>query len=143
MLRDRIGSAMEIDHGVAVFAAIIIRRSGELVVMRVFVAIRTLREFHFVNGVFARRNMALGAIHLDVFALQGILRSAVLVHAKQRRLPAIQRVALRAFALLRPRLELPLVRVGLMAIDALRKGNLLLEIPVQVTGHAGNFLVFA
>lgn len=65
-------SAMEIDDGVAGLATIVVGRGGELIVVSVFVAISAGREFHFINGVFARGNVALGAFHLNMFALERI-----------------------------------------------------------------------
>lgn len=52
-------------------------------------------------------------------------------------------MALRAFAFLRPRLKLSLVRIGLVAINALRERNLLLEVSIHVARYARNLLVFA
>ena len=48
VLCDREGRAMKILYGVAVLAAILIRRGGELLVMRVLVAVQAGCEFYFV-----------------------------------------------------------------------------------------------
>lgn len=122
MLGDGEGRAVEIHNCVAVFASVLVRRGGKLPVMRVFVTIRTGREFHFVNGVFASREMALPTFNRNVFSPQGIARCIVLLDAEERRLPAFHRVAFRAFALLRPRCKLALVWIRLMAIRAICKG---------------------
>lgn len=72
MLGDGEGRAVEIHNCVAVFASVLVRRSGKLAVMRVFVTIRTGREFHFVNSVFASREMALPTFNRNVLASQRI-----------------------------------------------------------------------
>lgn len=68
MFRNGVGYAMPILHHVAIFAAILEQRAGELVIVRVFVAIRAAGELHFVKRVFASRNVAIGTVHLDVSA---------------------------------------------------------------------------
>lgn len=59
--------AVKIQYGMAVFAPVLVRRGRKLAVVRVFVAIRAGREFHFVNGVFPGRQMAFPTFHRDVF----------------------------------------------------------------------------
>ena len=73
---------MEIDDGVAGFAAIVIRSGGKLIVVRILVAIVAGFKFDFVDGVFARGNMALGAFHFYVHSLERIARRVVLFHAE-------------------------------------------------------------
>lgn len=80
--------------------------------------------------------MALVALHLDVLALQRIARGVVLLDAKQRWLPAFDRMAFRAFTLLRPRCKLTFVRVRLMAAGAIRKWQRLFEITVNMALRA-------
>jgi len=63
----------------------------------------------------------------------------VLFHAKLRRFPALDGVALRTFSLARPRRELAFVRVGSMAICALGKSQRLLEIASRVAIAAADF----
>lgn len=82
VLGDGIRGTMEIDDGMAVFAAIVVWRGGELVVVSVLVAIEAGGEFHFVDGVFARGNMALGAFHLYVFSLERIAGRVMFLHAE-------------------------------------------------------------
>ena len=69
MLGDGIGGAVEIDNGVAGLATIVEWSGGKLIVVGVLVAIEAGGEFHFVNGVFARGDVALSAFHGDVLAL--------------------------------------------------------------------------
>ena len=80
--------------------------------------------------------MAFVAFDFDVFPFQGISGSVVLLHAKERRLPAFHGMAFRAFALFWPRVKLAFVRVGLVAIRAVLKRQRLLEIAFQVALRA-------
>jgi len=68
VLGDGEGGAMEIDHGVAGFTPIVVGSGSELIVMRIFVAIRASGEFHFVDGVLAGGDVALRAFDGDVLA---------------------------------------------------------------------------
>ena len=72
MLGDGKRGAMEINNCMADFALVAIRRRGELVVVRVFVAIAASAKFYLVDGVLACGNVALRALHRNVFALQRI-----------------------------------------------------------------------
>ncbi len=82
VFRNGESGAMEINNRMAVLAAIVVWCGGELVVVRVLVAIEACAEFHFVDGVFACGNMALRAFHGDVLALQRIVRGVVFLHAE-------------------------------------------------------------
>ena len=128
MLGDGKRRAMEILYGVAILAAVLIRRRGELLVMCVLMAVPARRELHLVDRGLARGRVALVASHRHVLSLERILGRGVRLHVEERRLPAIHHVALGAFSLAGPRVELPLVRIIGMAIHAFRKGDLLLEI---------------
>ena len=134
---------MKILYRVAVLATVLVGRRRELLVMRVLVAIRARREFHFVERVLARRQVALVASHGRMFSFQCVMRRGVLFYAKLRGLPPLYRVALRALSLARPRLKLPLVWIRRVAIDALRKGHRLLEIPFGVAVLATHFQMHA
>ena len=103
---------MKVLYGVAILAAILVGRGGELLVVRVLMAIRARRELHFVDGVLAGRRVAFVASDGRMFSLERIMRRRVLLHAKLRWLPAFDGVALRTFSLARARLELSLVRIG-------------------------------
>jgi len=83
VLRDREDRLMKTAHGVARLAAIVVRRSCKLPIMRVFVAIRAVRELNFVYRVSARRQMAFRALDLCVSAFQRILRSSMFFHPKK------------------------------------------------------------
>jgi len=83
VLGDSIGRAVPIDDRVAVFAPVLVRCGGKLIVMRVLVAVRAQLELHFVDGVFTGRNMAFRAIYFGVFALQRVFRGVMLFHAEQ------------------------------------------------------------
>jgi len=112
---------MKVLNGVAIFATILVRSCGKLFVMRVLMAIRAGREFHFVNGLLAGGSVTFVTSDSRMFAFERIVRSGVLLHAKLRWLPAFDGVAFRALPLARPRLELAFVRVGGMATCALGK----------------------
>ena len=74
--------AMKFDDGVTVLAAVVVWCGGELVVVRVSVAIEARAEFHFVDGVFAGGNMALRAFHGNVLALQRVAGNVVFFNAE-------------------------------------------------------------
>ena len=131
--------AMKVLYGVAILAAVLVRRGGKLLVMRILMAIRAGRELHFVDRVFSGRRVAFVAGHGRMFSFQRIVRSRVLLHAKLRWLPALHGVALRALSLARPRLKLSFVGIRSVAICALRKGQCFLEIAAGVTIAATYF----
>ncbi len=135
--------AMKILYRMAILATILVGRRRKLLVMRILVAIRARRELHFVERVLARRQVAFVASHGRMFSFQRVMRRRVLFHPKLRGLPSLDGVALRALSLAGPRLELPLVRIRRMAIDALRKGHRLLEIPFGVAVLATDFQMHA
>lgn len=112
--------AMEVPNRMAAFAAIIVRCSGELTSMDVFVAVHAVRKFHLVNSGLAGGNVAFRAFDLGVLAFQRVARTCVLLHPKQRWFPAFDGVTLRALSLFRAACELTLVDV-LMAVGAVRE----------------------
>ena len=121
---------MEIFDGVAILASVLMRWAGELIVVRVLVAVQARCKLDLVNRILAGGQMTLSAFHGHMLPSQRIPRCVVLLHAEERRLPAFHRVTFVAFAFLRPRLELPFVRVGLMAVGAIRKRQGFFEITV-------------
>ena len=131
--------AMKILYGMAVLATVLVGSGGKLLVMRILMAIRARREFYFVLGVLSGRCVAFIASDGYMFSFERILRGRMLFHAKLRWLPALNGVALRTLSLARPRLELPLMRVGGVAIHALGKGHLLLKITRGVAVATSNF----
>lgn len=68
MLQDAEGGAVEIKHRVALFAAVLVRSSGKLVIVSILVTVRAGRELHLVNGVLASRQVTLAALHRDVLS---------------------------------------------------------------------------
>jgi hypothetical protein len=122
VLGDGVGSAVEIDNRVAGLAAVVVRSRGELIVVSVLVAIAAEFEFDAVDCVFSGGDVTLGAIHLDVLALQRVVRGVMLFHAEERGFPAVHGVALGAFASLRASFELALVRIGFVAVVAIYEG---------------------
>ena len=63
---------MEISDGVTLFAAIFEGLGGKLIVVSILVAIETGGELHFINGVFAGRNVTFGALDFHVQAFERI-----------------------------------------------------------------------
>ena len=128
MLGDRKRRSMKILYGVAFLTVILIGSGGKLLVMRVLMAIQARLKFHFVESILAGRRVAFLAGNGRVFSVERVFRCGVLFFPKERRLPAIHFVAIGALAFARPRRELPLVRIRIMAIRALGEGQLLLEV---------------
>jgi hypothetical protein len=134
---------VKILYRVAVLATILVRRGGELFVVRVLVAIHAGREFHFVYRVFSRGCMAFLTGNYGVFSFERIMRGGVFLHTEFRRLPTVYRMAFRAFAFAGSRLELALVRIRGMAIRALGECHRALEISTGMTTGAIHFEVHA
>ncbi|HUE54913.1 MAG TPA: hypothetical protein VMO76_03715 [Candidatus Udaeobacter sp.] len=132
MLGNRIGRAVKIQNGMAIFAFVSIRRGGKLPVMGILVTVGAEGEFYFIDGVLSRRQVTLFAGNRDVFALQRVFGCVVLFHAEKRGLPSIDVVAFRALALFGARFELALVGVRFMTIIAVIERQLLFEISLQV-----------
>jgi len=128
MLLDGISGAVPVDNRVAILAAVLVGSPGELVIVRILVAIRAGLELNLLNRVLSPGELTLRAVHLAVRALQGIFRSVVLLHAEGGRFPAVDGVALGAFPLFGASIELPLVRIRGVAILAVRERNFLFEI---------------
>ena len=139
VLCNRERGAMKVLYGVAILATVLVRRGGELLVMRILVAIRTRSELHFVDRILTSGRVTFVTSYCGMFTFQRIVRSRVFFNAKLRWLPAFDGMAFRTLSLARPRLELTLVRIGGMAIRALSKGQLLLEIASAMAIAAGNF----
>ena len=75
--------AMKIFYCVAILAAILVGRGGELLVMLILMAIQAGRELHLVLGIFACRSVALVASHSRVLSFQRVFGSGVFLHAEQ------------------------------------------------------------
>ena len=73
VLGDRERRSVKILYGVAILAAVLIRSGGELLVMRILMAIRASREFHFVDRVLPRRRVAFLASDGHMFPFERIL----------------------------------------------------------------------
>ena len=134
--------ALKTLHVVAVFAPVAMGRTGKLPIMRVLVAVRAIRELHLVNGVLARGDMALRALHGGMFALERIPGSLMFLHAKQRRLPTLDPVAFRAFALQGTIRELAVMDI-FVAVGAIRESKRLLEFTSGVASRAIHLCVGA
>ena len=66
--------AMKIFYGVTIFAAIEMRSGGELLVMRILMAISARCKLHFVNSVLSGGRVAFVASDGRMFSLQRIMR---------------------------------------------------------------------
>ncbi len=138
VLRDRECRTMKILYGMAVLATILVRRRGELPVVGVLVAIQALRELHLVKGVLTRRKVAFFTCNAGMLSLQWIVRCRMFFHAKLRRFPAIYCMALRAFALAGPGLELTLMGIESVTVHAMRERQGALEIARSVAFAAAD-----
>ena len=94
-------------------------------------AISAARKLDLIQGVLALRNVALHALQPGVAALQRVVGGSVFFHGEKGRLPTLHVVAGRALAAVLTLDELPVMSI-LVAIRALLKRNLLLEIAVGV-----------
>jgi len=125
----------------AFFAFVQIWRPGELAVMIVRVAIRALREFDPVDGLFAFVDVALGTLHGEVLSFQRVVGGVVILCQECRWLECIHRVAGLALDAFRPLGKLSVVRVQ-VAIRTFGEGDLLLEIAPLVARPAVHGGVF-
>src|SRR5579859_7711314 len=82
--------------------------------------------------------MALGALQASMAALKRIGASRVLLHRKGRRLPSLYRVTRGTFAGIRPFDELPVVRIGFVAVRALGECQGLFEVAIRVALRAAD-----
>src|ERR1039457_4260101 len=98
------------------FAAVIPRRSRELALVAVSVAISALRQLDLVKGVQPFGKVSSLASHCAVLRLQWIGRLLMHGHGKCRGFETLNRVARRAFAAVLAGAELPAVRVSVVAV---------------------------
>ena len=120
-------------HQVTVFTTIQVRRTGELLAVRVGVAIHAKRKLHFVVCCLPGRHVTLRAGHGRVLALERIGRCGVFFHREIRWLESLDAVAGSTITAVRALGELPTVRVGRVAIGALPVRHRLFEICRAVT----------
>lgn len=139
---DRVERTMKIHDRMTRLATIVVGRRGKLIVVDIFVAVRTVRELDLVLRILPCRRVALGALYRDVLALKRILGTLVLFHAKKRRLPGIYLMALRTLAFLRAPFELARMDV-LVAILAVCESERLFEIAANVARNASDLRVAA
>lgn len=133
---------MEAFHLVTVFAAVIVRRARELAGVWVLVAVQTSLGGRVIVGVEPGGKMALGAGQALVLSEQRILGRLVAGFLEGGRLPAVLRMAGRAFAVVRAAHELALVLV-LVTVHALLMRHRRLEIRFFMALLAGEPVVLA
>lgn len=119
--------------GVALFTFVPVPRSHELSGMSVFMAIETGIVGHPVMSVLAGRNVAFRTFNRGVPPEQRICALLMHRHGEQRRFERVFVVAPVAILAL----KLTLMRIGRMAIGALRVGDRLFEIRSLVTIETG------
>ncbi len=86
--------------------------------------------------------MTLRAFHREMFPFERIGRCRVIFRRESRRLEPLHRVAGRALRTTRPFRELAVVRIGFVAIHAMREGYRLLEISSRMAARAIHSRVF-
>src|ERR1700676_2458583 len=117
---------------VAAVASVEVRRSGELPGVTVSVTVRATLKFDLEQCVLAFGNMALGALHPGMSALQRIRADCMFLHGECRRFPSIQVVAGGTLSMIRPFRKLPVVRIGLVTVHALFKSHRLFKVATCV-----------
>lgn len=118
---------------VTLLALVEIRRTGELCLVFVLVAIGALREFNFVERRPACGDMTPLALHRRVLPLQRVRAHRVFFHGEDRRFEAFYSVAARALAAIGTLYKLAVMRIRLMAIRAPRMRHRFFEISPRVT----------
>ena len=135
----RIAGGFKPRHRVATLAAIIPGRTRKLPFVDIGVAIAALRRFDFVDRVQSLGKVAFFAGDSVVPALQRIGRLLVHGNRKGGRFETLHRMARRAFSVILTSVELPLVRVVLVAIQAFLEGDR----PVKIPAHVAQFAAHA
>lgn len=133
----------EVRLGVALLAAVQVRRSRKLALVRVFVAIGTERELHLVKRRFPGRLVALCAVHAEVPAAQRKSCVRMVPGEEFRRLPFVYSVAALALASVCSFCELAVVWIRLVAVRAQSVCDWRFEIPATMTGVACNLNVLS
>lgn len=128
---------------VTVFAAILVRRGGELLLVGVGVAVRAERKLHLVVRGAASGQVTFRARHRGVLAIERVGRCGVLLHSKLCGLETFEGVAGGTITAVRALQELSAVRVGGVAVRALLVGHGLLELRRAVTLAAWHGRVFS
>ena len=139
----RIRGGFEATDHMAALAAIVPRCPRELSLVDVGVAVPALRRLDFVKGVEPLGDMALLASHRAVLSFQGIGCVLVQGHRKGGGFEALNGVARGALTAIFAGIELPMVRVVVMAIQAFLKGNGPVQIPSQVAQFAAHPRMFS
>jgi hypothetical protein len=117
---------------VAAVTSIEVRRSGKLPGVTIAMTVRAPFKFDLEKRSLAPRDVALSAFQPGVPALQRVSSRYVFFYGKCRWLPPVHVMAGRAFALIRPLGELPIMRIGLVTIHALLKSQRLLKVAFDV-----------
>jgi hypothetical protein len=127
----------------AALTAVEVWRRSKLSRMLVGMAVGATLELDLELCVFAFRDVASGALHHGVSALQRIGGGSVILYSECRRLETVDGMAGSALAASRTLGKLTLVRVGLVTIRAPLKGKRLFEISARVALRTFHGRMFA
>lgn len=136
VLRQRKRGWRERGLRVTLFASVEVRRPGELISVRVLMAIRACREPDFEQRGASRWSVAFGAGHRGMFFAQRKACFIVFSEGELRLLETVNGVARFALAAVSPLCELPIVRIWLMAVGTRLKCNRRFEVRFAMTGLA-------
>ncbi len=127
---------------VALLTAIQIRCTSELCSVRVLVAVKTGRKSDFKKRAASCREVTLGALYGSVLGAERKPSHFVLGERKLGRFEVFDRVAGLAFSTVSTFRELPVVRIGLMAVGTELKCDLCFEVSTAMTRIAVHAQVF-
>ncbi len=134
---------MEARLAVTLLALVEVRRSGELLIMRILMTVGAQCELDLEDCVATRRYVAFRASRGGVLLTQREPGLAVISDGELRRLKAVDRVARFALAPIGALYELPEVRIGFVAIGTGLECNLSLEVRFAMARLATKFHVLA
>lgn len=143
MLRDGVRGRLESRHDVALFTLALVGSRGKLPLVHIGMAIHAFGKSDLVARRCTGGKVAFRAGYLSVAAQKRVCGRRVRVHIEERRLPSIHVVARRAFSLVRPLGKLASVRIGCVAISAMRESDRLLEISSRVALQAVHLRMLA
>lgn len=139
----RVAGGLEGRSRVALLATVAPGLCRKLALVLILVAIHAEGKLDLVASLLASRNMAVGALDLGVGRDKREAGLGVIGRRISRWAPALNRVATLASAAVGALQELPLMRIGLVAIRAIDVRNRDFEIGALVAGHTRHFNVLA
>jgi hypothetical protein len=133
MTRNGVSGWPESPRCMAVFATVRVRSTGELTFVRIPMAVRALSELHAIDRGLAGWDMTLGAGNFAVASIEGVARCGVRGRRERGGRPPVRRMAGGAVPTVRAAGKLSLVRVRLVAVNAVGVRDRFLEIARPVT----------